>query len=177
MFNFFLSYYKVYKKLNDKQKIVFIDYIFETQFDGRDLKDFNTDDIMLELVFEAIKPNLARSLSAHAAGVKGAGIANIDRAMQEGMADGKQGEHLIDAFTPVYLASNTQLFDTLAKTFIENGKDATNDSNYKLYLDAFRDMMHNREAPWKKSVQGINALFGRCIREKWIDLERIDIKE
>jgi len=176
MFSFFVSYYKVYKKLADEQKIEFMDYILETQFDGRDLQEFNTKDMMLELVFEAIKPNLARSLQLHKGGVKGAGIANMDRAMQGGMKDGKQGESLIDSFTPVYLGSNQILFDALAKKFIDNGKDATLDANYTLYTEAFRDMMHNRKAGWNKSVQGINALFNRSIRENWIDLEKIDIK-
>lgn len=177
MFNFFISYYKVYKRLDKEQKVVFMDYILETQFDGRELADFNTDDMMLELVFEAIKPNLARSLALHKGGVKGAGIANMDKSMQSGMAEGKQGESLIDAFTATYLGSNQILFDTLAKTFIDNGKDATADSNYTLYAGAFRDMMHNRQAPWNKSVQGINALFTRCIREKWIDLNKIDLQD
>jgi hypothetical protein len=179
MFNFFVSYYKVYKKLSSEQKVIFMDYILETQFDGRDLAEFNTgDDIMLELVMEAIKPNLQRSLVMHKGGVKGAGIANMDRAMQADMKAGKDmGGGLIDSFTAVYLASNTVLFDSLAKVFIDTGKDATDDANYTLYTEAFRDMMHNRQAPWNKSVQGINALFSRCLREKWIDVDKIDIKE
>jgi hypothetical protein len=154
-----------------------MDYILETQFDGRDLAEFRTDDMMLELVMEAIKPNLQRSLQLHKSGVKGASIAGMDKSMQVGMKDGKQGEGLIDAFTTTYLASNTPLFDSLAKVFIDSGKDATCDENYNLYTGAFRDMMHNRQAPWNKSVQGINALFSRCIREKWVDIARIDLKD
>jgi hypothetical protein len=176
-FNFFLSYYEIYKILDREQREILMDYIFKSQFENKDLDDLPTKDPMFRAVLEGIKPNLQASINGYRDATRGVAIQKADKAMQDGMNDGTQGEKLIDAFTFKYLASDIDLFDALYKEFKDNGKDPEHEENYNLWLASFRDKMHNRTSGWNKSVKGINALFDRYINEKWIDLEKLDLKE
>jgi hypothetical protein len=175
-FNFFVSYYNIYKILNREQREIFMDYIFKAQFEDKDLNDLPTKDPMFRAVLEGIKPNLAASIAGYRDATRGVAAKKMDKEMQSGMADGNQGEKLINSFTLDYLASNTLLFDALHKAFTDNGNDGECEANYVLYLASFRDKMHTRQAGWKQSIEGINALFKRYITETWIDLNKLDLK-
>lgn len=175
-FVFFISYHDSMELLEDEhQQLMFLKYIFDTQFGDRDVNDLPSDTPMLKLACSGIKHNLSASIAGYKHATRGVGAQKVDSAMQSGMSDGTQGEKLIDAFTLKYLGSNIELFDVLYKEFKDNGKDPDCENNYELYLGAFRDKMHNRGTGWKKSVQGINALFRTHIRNKWIDIERMDL--
>jgi hypothetical protein len=184
-FNFFLSYFNAFELLegDNEQQLIFIKYILNAQFHDKDLDDFPTlpnatemENKLFRMSLELIKPILQQSKDGYKDKTSSISASKMDKEIQEGMADGTIGDKLIDAFTVSYLASNAILWDTLYKAFIENGNDADCEANYELYLTDFRLAMHARSAGWKKSIEGINSIFQRYIREKWIDLNKLDLK-
>ncbi len=57
-FTFYKSYYEIYQQLNDEQKVQFVDAILEHQFTDADTDDISFEDVILNIAWLGIKPNL-----------------------------------------------------------------------------------------------------------------------
>jgi hypothetical protein len=57
-FTFYKSYTDIYYKLDDQQKLLFIDAILTHQFTNANASDFTFDDVLLDVAWTGITPNL-----------------------------------------------------------------------------------------------------------------------
>jgi len=57
-FTFYKSYSDIYFKLDLEQKVLFIDAILEHQLTHADIDDFSFNDVILDIAWSGIKPNL-----------------------------------------------------------------------------------------------------------------------
>ena len=92
-FNFYNSYYQVYKSLNDKQKVEFMDCMLQVQFLEEKMENISFTDKMVGLLWTTQRHSIISQIAgyAHKKGIKTEDIGDLYATTEGGRQGGTEG--------------------------------------------------------------------------------------
>lgn len=166
-------------QINDKQRLYILDYIIEVSMMGRDIDDYDEDDMAIRFSINGMKKNISNSLATRVSGRKGGAskAENIEKekrslAQQPQLA--RKKADLISMFDFEDAKYNETLVDILANELIKRGKD-TGDGNIKKCFAEFQVVA--RENKWTVSPKGIGNFFRESVSKGLIKYDKLDLED